>query len=522
MDENRFTAQYRVLIVDDEPIQRAGITHLCNWSEYGIEIVAQASNGQEALEAVEAALPHVVITDIVMPVMDGVELTRILRTRYPDIKVVVLSSYSEFDYVREVFKYGVTDYLLKPKVSAPELIALIQSLCGDIHLHVTDGKPARKDVSLLLGQWLSGAEDNGHLKAEALEAGEEHFHAGSYRMLAAGTGLLLSRTDWTQNGLEQALPELAVKHLPFYAHSFVFLKQEAVLIVNYDDSEAESLLDGLRQFALEAKEKWTYVAFVQSHPFRSLAELRDEHDRLSPLLGKLLYFPRLALVPEERIGAGGRKAELDQSRFVSALRTLQIDEAATQLKALIDDIAEACSYDEYSLKRLCQNMIYTALSTLEPLKLPLSELNSSRLKLFKGIDLAFDIRELEGIMSAFMDDVRKLVRQTDQQPAPILQQIYDYVEANYESDISLADMAAKLHLNYSYLSSYFKQRTQENLTSYINRVRIDKAKQLMHNHELSISEISRQAGFSDHNYFSKVFKKFTGMTPLEYRNQITQ
>ncbi|MMZ69532.1 HTH-type transcriptional activator RhaR [compost metagenome] len=83
-------------------------------------------------------------------------------------------------------------------------------------------------------------------------------------------------------------------------------------------------------------------------------------------------------------------------------------------------------------------------------------------------------------------------------------------------------MANSLHLNYTYLSSYFKQRTQENLTSYISRVRTDKAKELLHEQGLSVSEISPLTGFSDHNYFSKVFKKMTGMTPIEYRHQISQ
>lgn len=520
--EDKQQARYRVMIVDDEPIQRAGITHLCQWSDYGIEIVAQASNGQEALEAIETARPHVIITDIVMPVQDGVELTRIVRSRYPDIKIVVLSSYSEFDYVREVFKFGVTDYLLKPKVTAPELVELIQSLCGDVRPQIAEDAPAAMDVSLHLSQWLSSIEDNEQMKAEALGAGAAHFHAPHYRLLAASTSLLLSRTEWTQNGLEQGMSELAAKHLAAYTVSFAFLKQEAVLIVNYDDSQAEEVLADLGRYAMEAREKWTYIAFLQSERFHSLEELRDEHARIAVMLGQLLYFPGWSVVPKERIEAGGRRAELDQSRFAAALRTLHMDEAAAQLKALLADVAQAHSYDEYSLKRLCQNIIYTVLSTLEPLKLPLSELHSSRLKLFKNIDLAFDIRELEDIMSAFMEDVRRLVRRTEQQPAPLLQQIYDYVEANYESDISLAEMAAALHLNYSYLSSYFKQRTQENLTSYINRVRVDKAKLLIHHNESSISEISRQTGFSDHNYFSKVFKKFTGMTPLEYRNQILQ
>lgn len=158
-------ATYRVMIVDDEAILRTGILHLCNWSEYGIEIVAQAANGQEALQLIEAADPHVVITDIVMPVMDGVELTKTMRAQYPDIKIVVLSSYSEYNYVREVFKYGVTDYLLKPRVSATELVSLIQSLCSNMNLNSPGGRPARKDPALMLGRWLDQPGASSHFQA---------------------------------------------------------------------------------------------------------------------------------------------------------------------------------------------------------------------------------------------------------------------------------------------------------------------------------------------------------------------
>jgi len=156
------------------------------------------------------------------------------------------------------------------------------------------------------------------------------------------------------------------------------------------------------------------------------------------------------------------------------------------------------------------------------MKQPVAELGSSKLKLFKKIDLAYNIKELEAIMQQFLQDLKSILPGADQQHSHTLQQIYTYVHDNYANDISLSEMADTLHLNYSYLSSYFKQRTRENLTSYINRVRTDKAKELLLDHRLSVSEISRLTGFSDHNYFSKVFKKMTGMTPVEYRNQISQ
>ncbi|WP_110931879.1 response regulator transcription factor [Paenibacillus bouchesdurhonensis] len=519
------SANYRVMIVDDEAILRTGMLHLCNWSEYGIEIVAQASNGLEALQYIEEVHPHVVITDIVMPIMDGVEFAKIMGKEHPEVKIVVLSSYSEFNYVREVFKYGVTDYLLKPKVSAAELISLIQSLCSGIDLSQQDHLSNKNDPSLLLGQWLGGnnspIEEDKQTEA-MLEELREDFKSELFIIAKANTSLLLSRTNFTQSQLEQKLLELTVEHLSGLDHALVFLKSECLLLVNYESRQSVEVISALKRFAAQALEALSYISFVLSKAFGSLQQIKEEHTRLTPYLGKLLYFAEQALIAEDEILVQSEKVDFNQEHFTAALRNFSIDEAGALLETLFSEITASMAYDEYSLKRLCQNLIYTAMSTLEQLKQPVAELSSSKLKLFKRIDLAFDINELEGIMLHFLQDLKNILPRSDQQQSPILQQIYAYVHENYANEISLSEMADKLHLNYSYLSSYFKQRTNENLTSYINRVRTDKAKELLLDYKLSVSEISRLTGFSDHNYFSKVFKKMTGMTPVEYRNQISQ
>lgn len=519
----KHSATYRVMIVDDEAILRTGMLHLCNWNEYGIEIVAQAGNGQEALQLIDIFQPHVVITDIVMPVMDGVEFTKMMRIQHPEIKIVVLSSYSEFNYVREVFKYGVTDYLLKPKVSATELISLIQSLCSDMELTSNNKLPAKKDPALLLSQWLdsdAAQEEKEELRHDL----NQRFNLRHFMIAKASTNLLLSRTKWTQSQIEQMIIELAEEHLSRLDYVCVFLKNEALLLLNYEPQQSVEVLSSLKRFGEHVKESMNYISFVLSNAFDTFELVKTEHDRLTPFLGKLIYFTGKALVPENEIIVNNDhdKIHFDESHFTSALRMFSIDDAISQLKALFSELQISRSYDEYSLKRLCQNLIYSTISTLEQLKQPVTELSSSKLKLFKTIDHAFDIEELESILIQFLEELKTIVRRSDHQQSLILHQIYEYVNENYANDISLSEMASRLHLNYTYLSSYFKQRTKENLTSYISRVRTDKAKELLFDQELSVSEISRLTGFSDHNYFSKVFKKMTGMTPVEYRNQISQ
>ncbi|MFK4997272.1 response regulator [Bacillus sp. N9] len=118
--------RYKVLIVDDEQLIRQGIKHYVNWEQEGFQIVGEAANGKEALEIIKQTDPHIVITDIVMPVIDGEELTRIIKKDYPHIQVIILSSYSDFDYVRSTFQSGVSDYILKPKLNGPELLTALK------------------------------------------------------------------------------------------------------------------------------------------------------------------------------------------------------------------------------------------------------------------------------------------------------------------------------------------------------------------------------------------------------------
>jgi two-component system response regulator YesN len=516
------TTTYRIMIVDDEVILRSGIVHLCNWSDYGIEFVAQAANGQEALALIEAHSPHVVITDIVMPVMDGVELTKNIKKMYPHIKIVVLSSYSEFNYVREVFKYGVTDYLLKPKVSAEELIALIQSLCSDVNLPELSNEPPQFDRSLVLSQWLNQDTTlDRTLDDTTIEELKAQFPFPYFHMIKASTNLILMRTSYNQSQIEQIILQNAQTYLSELHYTVVFLKNEMLVLSNYDLSQEELVRSSISQFANETQNIFNYISFVSAQPFQKFKEILPQHERITPYLGKLFYFPGQPIVDESKILLVGEKVDFDLNTFTTMLRMFALDDACKVLTSFFDEVKQGQAYDDYSLKRICQNIVYTATSTLEQYKRLESGGTSSKLKQFKSIDLAHDIAELEHVMTLFITELQSVstLTQGDQQHSILLHQIYEYVQHNYANDISLTEMANHLHMNYSYLSSYFKQRTGENLTTYINRIRVEQAKKLLLDLNLSVSEVSAMTGFSEHNYFSKVFKKITGFTPLEFRNQ---
>ena len=116
----------KILIVDDEYIIRQGIKHLLDWEKHGFQVVGEADNGKQALEMIEKDPPDIVLTDIVMPVMDGIELTKMLNIKNSGIQVIVLSGYSDFEYVKSTFQSGAVDYILKPTLNPKELLSVLQ------------------------------------------------------------------------------------------------------------------------------------------------------------------------------------------------------------------------------------------------------------------------------------------------------------------------------------------------------------------------------------------------------------
>ena len=140
--------------MEDEFLLRQGIKNLVHWEQEGFQVVGETNNGKEALQLIESLHPHLVITDIVMPIMDGIELTGIIQERYPEIKVVVLSSYSDFEYIKSAMKNGAEDYLLKPTMNPDSLLIRsieIESCCFSEAADHSGTDGAKMDFRLCCG-----------------------------------------------------------------------------------------------------------------------------------------------------------------------------------------------------------------------------------------------------------------------------------------------------------------------------------------------------------------------------------
>lgn len=509
---------YRVMIVDDEAIFRTGLTHLHDWSKEGIEVVAQAANGMEALELIDKVKPHVVITDIMMPIMDGIDLVKNLRKKYPSIKIIILSSFSEFELVREVFKYGVDDYLLKPKVTAEELVTLIQNSCEPSAGATSRDSliPLLKEPAIIVSQWF---EQDEQLSEEDKQELIRTLSGNQFTMLVTSITVLQSLTNSSQYELEQFILHTSYEQFQGFSYITVFTKNHVAIIINHDIDDEARLKPAIIQFVKKVNEQYKELKFIHASPLAQMEQLKEKYAALQQSLNKAIYFSNRSIILENEIRSEQKEVNFDHEAFVNSLKWLTFNQAKEQLDQYFIDVKQLQALDEYSLKRFIQHIIYTIMSTLEHLKLPFTEQSSEKLIWFKKIDLASTIDELENIVTQFLEMVQEQFNQhNEHNEVNLLNQIIDHIHEHYDQDISLSELADKFHMNYSYLSWYFKHRTNENMTAYINKVRIEKAKELLKYTDDTISQISSKIGFSEHNYFSKVFKKFTGMTPVEYRN----
>ena len=222
---------YKVLIVDDESILRNGLKHLCNWEDEGFKLIGEAANGKEALEIIKDKEPNIVITDLIMPEMDGIELAKIIKRDYPKVKVLVLSNISEFEYVKGSFKYGIHDYLLKTEASPESMLPILKSMTKEIDESYLNQNQYNEEkvledsiVDLILGK---------EVDKDSLENLVEYFNLENYYLVVSE----IYQEEENYLSLENIKKEIKSKvteALGDYIKIVVFIKNKIVIVVNYD------------------------------------------------------------------------------------------------------------------------------------------------------------------------------------------------------------------------------------------------------------------------------------------------
>lgn len=500
----------KVLIVDDELLIRQGIKHYIQWEQEGFQIIGEAANGKEALDVIESMKPHIVITDIVMPIMDGEELTKIIRSKYPDIEVIVLSSFGEFDYVRSSFQQGVNDYILKPKLEGTELLKALQSAADKIPSVqlIRSSSNETFPIRAMLDKWMSGydIEVDNHIMQQAFPY--SYFFIVGVDLKKSGercsywSEIILShiQNDILQSIVYPLQSERSYLSLLFHLNEEQF--QAAFHCI-------ELLAASHSQFV------WTV-----SEPFSNIKDVKRIYDNsFLTMMHYPFYFPEqsffnhVSLPPVQPI-----THPFNLTVFTEMFKREQFDEAIPYLQAHVTDLSNDYTKGVIEFKRFLSNVIFNITLLLGDMGYDHSKINHEKYMYFAAIDGASQASEAVAQLNIFLDEAMKIIGHTSAVD-PNIKKILDYIEKNYAEQLTLTELANHFHFNSSYLSTYFSTHNDEGFSEYVTKIRIEKSVELLRNRSVSISEISGKVGYSDHSYFCKVFKRLKGMSPSSYRKQ---
>ncbi|SFI79230.1 Helix-turn-helix domain-containing protein [Paenibacillus sp. UNC496MF] len=525
----------KVMVVDDEPWGRKSVGKMIGELALDVEVAAEARNGAEALELIPIVKPQIVVTDMNMPVMNGQRLLEELYRRHNEIKVIVISGHSQFEYMRAAIAFQACEYVLKPVSLAELKNALVKAMelsrshlsaqerrrfAGEMRQlrtetflqHVTARRIANaSDILAQSAELLPVPPAAGYRVAVCMlrrfgDLSATKFGGNSdllmysvdnmLRELAAGGEALVYKSD-DKTKLCVLLPE------PAYG-----LDGAARLLAPFHDAVSRMLDSG--------------VAAGLSAPYDRLERLPEAFAEANArlLAGPLREAGFSLVAADGPHGAGGAPAPevlsgFDAKLLQQALAAGQAGTARRLLGELLRRIEAAPGLTIQGAQRELRRLADIASGELPGL----GQRAEADAFAPRAADAVLSEAGARGFVEALAAAVEERLgsRPAADAPNPV-RDVAAYLDAHYFEDVSLIDVATRYHMDASYLSKQFKAVTGENFIEYVTRKRMEKACELLRGSELKINDISELVGYENQRYFSQVFKKFTGLTPSEYRD----
>jgi two-component system response regulator YesN len=519
----------KLLIVDDESLLRQGLRHMTDWPAHGFAICGEAANGQEALELIANQTPDIVITDIKMPVMDGIELTRIIKKEYPALPIVILSSYNDFEYVRETLRLGAFDYILKPKMNFADLLAVLEKASATLSatLSATASPTSESSLSEARAEFLTDLLINPHLSLATIR---ENFQ--KYRINLAESSLKLLGVVFDSGAFQpkSAAPKLltatinetiasTLNRVSYYTN----LPQVMVAIFNDATPSTGSTNEAICR-SLITKPNLPPFSFqlLISDSFDGYLKIPEMYQKLTAAIPYCFYFSKNDYAPLCRFQTRIESIEFDFGIINKLAEGFNFDAIRTIVKDWVQEQLAREEYIEpYILKKFFSEVCYLIIYKGGELGFNWEELNEKKFAFLKKIENCTNFPALEEAFTAIITNLEQLfAAHTQTSLNTVVSNVIKYIRQNYHQNISLESVAKHFYIDKSHLCKLFKKHTGQNFNDYLMQTRIAKAKELLNHPEYTVNSVAPLVGFSDYSYFGRVFKKMAGMTPSEYKKSL--
>ena len=533
---------WRVLLVDDEAIVRTGIKTMVRWEDHNFEVVAEAHSGKQALQAFEQHRPHLIISDIKMPGMDGVELLAAIKEKDPETYVVMATNFDEKDHIKEALRLGANDFLSKSELTVERICKLLDHANKQLSLRFkesqnntinkkswflhnwvnksyTDDKVTEQLIRNIIGSDKdSNSEAGSNKDINGKDSNNESDHDNEpFESVMIYAGYMAPKsatsTEYVVNlaaGIASKYAEAIVAHNEQYGLIYI-------LLIRRGDSFTQEVLQNI---CMDIKNAARLYADFQIHMGVSSTYKKNSHiHRIADQAEEAHLYATLCdgapVVFYDNISyrASTKKGSKNWD-YIYRLFLCGFDDMSEAINICREAVSRIKDQRLVSLKRVFCSEFCTWYSRM-------------CLKNIGGEQVWIDMQHL--LNSYDCDTLLKMLEQSIfslQSQGPVYQPvnkaidtILTFIHENYAQPITLEDMAGLAHLNKNYLSTLFSEQTGMSFVNYLTRYRIGKATDLLFSTDMRIQDIAAEVGFSSDRYFSQTFKNITGHSPSHYRNK---
>jgi two-component system, response regulator YesN len=521
----------RALIVDDEKHVREGIKILGAWEQNSIAEVYEAGNGEEAIYLIQKYKPEIIFSDMKMPKMDGVLLLEWIKENQPTSKTIVVTGYDDYHYMRKAIHFGSSDYLLKP--IDPEI--LNHTLETAVHEWKKEAlERARKESSTQLinemkpvyrDRKLTQLLNRDNLKEDLYEdfgiQPSHTYQVALVRIHGKAIEAFHGDRDLAYFSILNVINEIMLENECGIGFRFLSSKGEVVIIFWNKFEQIEKLLHQL--YRVLRRTMNISCPIVLGKQVKKSSSLMDSY-----LHAKQIFFDTNILdkienriYMQENPTAPVLRNLMDYSANIDlAVQVGTMDGFDEVIDQITTDFTEGHFLPVKQLLHLENEYLVISNRWFKHYNLSIkaAEDIQKRLDLFFNQNGAFMLDEyIKRKKREIAIFLKKVKKSTLQKNSNIIYDIEKYLQANFDRDVKLQEISEHFYISREYISRKFKQEFNVNISDYIVKFRMKKAKSLLKNSELKIYEIANMIGYQDDKYFRKVFKKVEGITPNEYR-----
>ncbi|KNY27808.1 response regulator [Pseudobacteroides cellulosolvens] len=530
----------KVVIVDDEFLIRNYLKRRVCWEELGMEIAGEASSAREALDLIDQIIPDIIFTDICMPFMDGIEFSKAVVEKFPHIKIVIITGHDEFDYVKRSIKLGISDFLLKP-VNPEEIRKVALELKSKIEMERTHIKEYEKlkqrlDESLpymqekFLNEILLGELDQHEIVDKMayfkiiMNEQSDVFQTAVVEVSDSVGGphdreeelilLAMKCSDLIRQVLKEDL----------FVHVFFDNSRKIVILSNNESLDLTDCCETIK--ALLINRCKCFVSIGIGNKIHGLKNIKVTYREACDALNYKVVIGKNQVVNYNDITYNS-----DQSWRGIPNKGEKLDffiKTGMKYKAieLIDELfSESCFNLSITIENLrleAFDIISTCMRVLLEFKIDTSSLWGKNTKPYEDVFRMDNLLEMKDYLKSLLEKVINKIHSFNERKANILiVQIQEYIEQNmHDSNLSLSTIAKEFYVSPSHLCRLFKQETKQTVVEYITRQRMEYAKKILKETNLKVYQIGEMVGINDPNYFSTIFKKFTGLSVNEFRKKV--